>query len=180
METTPQTSDPQDSAGSGQRLETLFDDAHGEILGTLFYLVGNMEDARDALQETFLKCWRHRQQIEQVTNLRAWVFRIALNTGRDCRKAAWNRRRQSIVEDTLMVSTSDSPDAGLLKDEELNSLRQAVLRLRAEEQEVFLLRQNGSLTYEQIAEATSLPLGTVKTRMRSAIRQLREAVGGQS
>lgn len=79
-----------------------------------------------------------------------------------------------------MVSTSDSPDAGLLRDEELRTLQQAVLKLRAEEQEVFLLRQNGSLTYEQIAEATSLPLGTVKTRMRTAIRQLREAVGGQS
>jgi RNA polymerase sigma-70 factor (ECF subfamily) len=180
METTPPSSDTRDLAASGQRLETLFDDAHGEILGTLFYLVGNMEDARDALQETFLKCWRHRYQIERVTNLRAWVFRIALNTGRDCRKAAWNRRRQSIVEDTAMVSTSDSPDAGLLRDEELRTLQQAVLKLRAEEQEVFLLRQNGSLTYEQIAEATSLPLGTVKTRMRTAIRQLREAVGGQS
>lgn len=79
-----------------------------------------------------------------------------------------------------MVSTSDSPDAGLLRDEELHTLQQALLGLRAEEQEVFLLRQNGSLTYEQIAESTSLPLGTVKTRMRSAIRQLREAVGGQS
>jgi RNA polymerase sigma-70 factor (ECF subfamily) len=180
METTPKSLDVQDSSDSGRRLEELFDDAQGEILGTLFYLVGNMEDARDALQETFLKCWRHRQQIDEVSNLRAWVFRIALNTGRDCRKAAWNRRRQSIVEDTVMVSTSDSPEAGLQKDEELRWLQQAVLKLRPEEQEVFLLRQNGSLTYEQIAEATSLPLGTVKTRMRTAIRQLREAVGGQS
>lgn len=180
METTPPQADLQDPTGSGQRLERMFEDAHGELLGTLYYLVGNMEDARDALQETFLKCWRHRQQIDGVTNLRAWVFRIALNTGRDCRKAAWNRRRQAIVEDIPMVSTSDSPEAGLLKAEELSRLRQAVMTLRAEEQEVFLLRQNGSLTYDQIAQATSLPLGTVKTRMRSAIRQLREAVGGQS
>ncbi len=79
-----------------------------------------------------------------------------------------------------MVSTSDSPDAGLLRDEELRTLQQAVLMLRDEEQEVFLLRQNGSMTYEQIAEATSLPLGTVKTRMRAAIGKLREAVGGPS
>ncbi len=177
---TPPTSDVQDSADSRERLETLFADSHGEILGTLFYLVGNMEDARDALQETFLKCWRHRQQIAQVTNLKAWVFRIALNTGRDCRKAAWNRRRESIVEEALMVSTADGPDAGLMRDEQLRTLQHAVLSLRAEEQEVFLLRQNGSLTYEQIAEATTLPLGTVKTRMRAAIRQLREAVGERS
>jgi RNA polymerase sigma-70 factor (ECF subfamily) len=180
MKTTPPTSDVQDSADSREKLETLFANAQGEILGTLFYLVGNMEDARDALQETFLKCWRHRQQIAEVTNLKAWVFRIALNTGRDCRKAAWNRRRQSIVEDVQMVSTADGPDAGLMRDEQLRTLQLAVLNLRPEEQEVFLLRQNGSLTYEQIAEATALPLGTVKTRMRKAIRQLRESVGGQS
>ena len=79
-----------------------------------------------------------------------------------------------------MVSTSDPPGAGLERDEEIQALQQAVLNLRAEEQEVFLLRQNGSMTYEQIAEATSLPIGTVKTRMRTAIRQLRQAVGGKS
>lgn len=79
-----------------------------------------------------------------------------------------------------MVSTSDSPDAALLRDEETHRLQKAVLKLRVEEQEVFLLRQNGLLTYEQIAEVTSLPLGTVKTRMRSAIRTLRHSVGEQS
>jgi RNA polymerase sigma factor (sigma-70 family) len=180
MTTTPPTSDVQDSADSREKLETLFADAHGEILGTLFYLVGNIEDARDALQETFLKCWRHQEQMAEVANLRAWVFRVALNTGRDCRKAAWNRRRQSLVEDAMMVSTADGPDAGLVRDEQMQVLRHAVLKLRPEEQEVFLLRQNGAFTYEQIAEATSLPVGTVKTRMRAAIRRLREAVGEQS
>ena len=96
----------QDSADSGQQLETLFDDARGEILGTLYYLVGNMEDAKDALQETFLKCWRKREQIDDVQNLKAWVFRVALNTGRDFRKTAWNRRRESIPQDAVMVSTA--------------------------------------------------------------------------
>jgi RNA polymerase sigma-70 factor (ECF subfamily) len=76
-----------------------------------------------------------------------------------------------------MSPTVQSPEFGMIQDEERRRLQQAVLELRAEEQEVFLLRQNGSLSYEQIAEATSIPLGTVKTRMRSAIRQLRVSVG---
>ncbi|MEM8672051.1 MAG: RNA polymerase sigma factor [Planctomycetota bacterium] len=180
MDTSPTTSEPQSGEGCDSRLQSLFADLHGELVGTLFYVVGNMEDAHDALQETFLKCWRKREQIQNVENLRAWVFRIAINTGRDCRKTAWNRRRQSIVEEPTMVSTSDAPDAALLRDEEKQRLQQAVLQLRVEEQEVFLLRQNGSLTYEQISEITSLPLGTVKTRMRSAIRTLRTSVGEQS
>ena len=64
-----------------------------------------------------------------------------------------------------------------MKDEQLPLLHHAVMQLRPEEQEVFLLRQNGELTYEAIAEVISIPIGTVKTRMRSAIRQLRESVG---
>jgi RNA polymerase sigma-70 factor (ECF subfamily) len=177
MNTSPGSTDATEATAASHPLEALFDDAHRELLGTLFYVVGNLEDARDALQETFLKCWRHRDQLDQVTNLRAWVFRVAVNTGRDCRKAAWNRRRQSLVEETVMSSRSDPPDRDLIHDEQMHRLQQAVLGLRPEEQEVFLLRQNGSLTYEAIAEATSIPLGTVKTRMRSAIRQLRESVG---
>jgi len=169
---------PQDA--QYRRLEAFFDSCPDEILGTLYYVVGNLEDARDALQETFLKCWHRRHQIDDIQNLRAWVFRIALNTGRDFRKTAWNRRRKSLREDIPMASTADSPPAGLMKNEELCRLRQAVSKLPPEQQEVFLLRQNGDLTYSQIADAMSLPLGTVKTRMRSAIRQLRQSVGDLS
>lgn len=79
-----------------------------------------------------------------------------------------------------MVSTSKSPEMDLVQKEQIQNLRQAVLRLRPKEQEVFLLRQNGNLTYEQIAEATGMPIGTVKTRMRAAINRLRESVGEQS
>ena len=79
-----------------------------------------------------------------------------------------------------MASTSDSPPDGLIKDEQLQQLRKAVAELPPDYQEVFLLRQNGDLSYPQIAEAISIPLGTVKTRMRAAIRQLRESVGDLS
>jgi RNA polymerase sigma-70 factor (ECF subfamily) len=163
----------------GARLEAVFQAAQGELLGTLYYLVGNLEDARDAVQETFLKCWRN-PPITEIVDLKAWVFRVALNTGRDLRRTAWHRRKQPLAEDSAMLATATGPDVGLLQEEQLDSLRRALLRLRPEEQEVFLLRQNGGLSYEQIAAATSLPLGTMKTRMRAAIQQLRTAVGTDS
>lgn len=179
MTKTPPTS-PQTGDRSNQALDALFRDSRGELLGTLFYLIGNMEDAKDALQETFLKCWRKQHQLEKIENLKAWVFRIALNTGRDIRKTAWKRRRESLVEEANMVSTSEGPEAGLMRNEQISQLRQAVLQLKPNEQEVFLLRQNGGLTYDQIANAMGLPVGTVKTRMRSAINRLRQTIGGQS
>ena len=178
---------------SGQQLETLFHDARGELLGTLYYLIGNMEDAKDALQETFLKCWRKREQVDSIENLRAWVFRIALNTGRDIRKTAWKRRRESLAEDAIMFSTSDSPEADLVRNEQIDQLRQAVLMLRPKEQEVFLLKQNGKTA---IMESAMLKLHLSESFLASSMdairtyggmaylsengieRDLRDAVGG--
>lgn len=176
--TSPTPAAELDAGDFGTRLEALFRDLQGELLGTLFYLVGNREDARDALQETFLKCLRNQPAAQEVVDLKAWVFRVALNTGRDLRKTAWNRRKQPLAEDAEMLATAPGPEVAVLQEEQLDSLRRALLKLRPEEQEVFLLRQNGGLSYEQIAAATLLPLGTVKTRMRAAIQQLRTAVGG--
>jgi RNA polymerase sigma-70 factor (ECF subfamily) len=62
--------------------------------------------------------------------------------------------------------------------ETLLRLRKAIMNLRQEEKEVFLLRQNGDLTYEQIAEARKTPVGTVKTQMRSALQKLRKLLAG--
>jgi RNA polymerase sigma-70 factor (ECF subfamily) len=153
----------------------------GELLGTLYHLVGNTEDARDALQETFLKCWRHRDEVAGVENLKAWIFRIALNTGRDLRGAAWRRRRVPLAEDGIMNLVQPAPSEDRLeRAERLDQLRRAVHDLRSEEQEVFLLRQNAELTYDDIATELGIPLGTVKTRMRLALTRLREALGEEA
>jgi RNA polymerase sigma factor (sigma-70 family) len=162
--------------GSGL-LEEAFARHQAELLGTLFYLVGNLEDARDALQEAFVKCWRNQEKVEEVENLKAWIFRIALNTGRDIRETAWRRKRQGLPEDeSCVVSHAAGPTEIVEHDERLARLRTALAQLRPEEQEVFLLRQNGELTYEEIAETLGVPTGTVKTRMRLALTRLREVL----
>ncbi len=149
-----------------------------ELLGTLYFLVGNADDAREALQEAFLKCWRHREEVAGIENLKAWIFRIALNTGRDVRSTAWRRRRHDLEGNGHMLVAKEPPPAvGMQQREDLDRVRAAVMELRPEEQEIFLLRQNGDLTYDEIARSVGLPLGTVKTRMRLAIEKLRLALG---
>ncbi|MEX2173173.1 MAG: sigma-70 family RNA polymerase sigma factor [Pirellulaceae bacterium] len=158
-------------------LEDAFARHQSELLGTLYYLVGNLEDARDALQEAFIKCWRNQDKIAEIDNLKAWIFRIALNTGRDIRETAWRRKRQGLTEhEGSLASPDDGPATIVEHDERLARLRTALKQLRPEEQEVFLLRQNGELTYEEIAETIGVPTGTVKTRMRLALTRLRETL----
>ncbi len=76
-----------------------------------------------------------------------------------------------------MPTLNNVSPASVLEDQEaLAQLRQALLHLRPEEKEVFLLRQNGELTYEQIADLHNRPVGTIKTQMRSALQKLRKVL----
>ena len=68
------------------------------------------------------------------------------------------------------------PDVAVERKDALERVRAALHALPEAEREVFLLRQNGALTYEAIAASLHAPVGTVKTRMRAALRRLREAV----
>lgn len=179
----PATAQPDvknESQPAAKWLEEAFSSYQDELLGMLYYVVGNAEDARDALQEAFIKCWKHRDEAALVENRRAWIFRVALNAGRDLRGTAWRRHRQPLEEGGKQLAATElRPDAVAVRNERLTLVRQAIRQLRAEEQEVFLLREDGQLTYEKIAETIGIPLGTVKTRMRLALMKLREAMEGK-
>ncbi len=76
----------------------------------------------------------------------------------------------------MLTGNEPAPGQALEWKESVERLRRAILGLRDEEKEVFLLRQNGELTYEQIAEMRHCPVGTVKTQMRSALGKLRKVL----
>jgi RNA polymerase sigma-70 factor, ECF subfamily len=162
---------------SADRLTRAFNDMRDELVSTLLYLLGNREDAQDAAQEAFVKCWRTRDSLPDVQNLRAWIFRVGLNAAKDMQRSAWNRKAKGFRGDELLIAGRDTaPDDLLGEQEDLERLRIAILGLRPDEKEVFLLRQNGGLTYEEIAEIRSAPVGTVKTQMRSALQKLRKVL----
>jgi len=148
-----------------------------ELVSTLLYVLGNRDDAQDAAQEAFLKCWRARDTAATVDNLRAWIFRVGLNTAKDMQRSAWSRRVKPLIsEDTMLASPDIAPETALEDREAVDRLKAALVELRPDEKEVFLLRQNGDLTYEQIAEIRNAPVGTVKTQMRSALIKLRKVL----
>jgi RNA polymerase sigma-70 factor (ECF subfamily) len=162
----------------GDVLLRTFNEARDELLSTLWFVLGSQEDAQDIAQEVFLRCWRTRENLPEVNNLRAWIFRVGLNAARDLQRSAWRRRVKPLLGADIMPTQAENRTvAGELEEREsLEQLRQALVHLRPEEKEVFLLRQNGELTYEQIAEVSNRPVGTVKTQMRSALQKLRKVL----
>ena len=166
-----------ETASSGDMLLRAFSDLRDELVSTLWFVLGNREDAQDVAQEAFLKCWRSQDGLAAVLDLRAWIFRVGLNAAKDLQRSAWHRRVKPLLGAEIMLMDEATPPAQLLEDEEcVSRLRAALMELRPEEKEVFLLRQNGELTYEQIAEMQNRPVGTVKTQMRSALQKLRKVL----
>jgi RNA polymerase sigma-70 factor (ECF subfamily) len=162
---------------SAEAFVCAFNEVRAELVSTLFYLLGNHEDAQDAAQDAFLKCWRTRGGLTEVRNVRAWIFRVGLNAAKDLQRNAWRRRARPLGDAAPPdVAGAPSPADALEEKETLDSLRVALHDLRAEEKEVFLLRQNGDLTYEEIAELRRTPVGTVKTQMRAALQKLRRVL----
>jgi RNA polymerase sigma-70 factor (ECF subfamily) len=162
---------------SEERLIRTFNELKDELIGTLVFVLGNRDDAHDAAQDAFIKCWNAREQLPQVLNLRAWIFRVCFNTAKDMQRSAWNRRAKPLsAEQYTMMARDPAPGQTLERKESIDRLRRAILDLREEEKEIFLLRQNGDLTYEQIAEMRGCPVSTVKTQMRAALEKLRKVL----
>jgi len=162
----------------GELLVRTFNELRDELVSTLWFLLGNREDAQDVAQEVFLRCWRAQDRLSEVQNLKAWIFRVGLNAARDVQRSAWRRRVKALHGAEIMPMVDNVPPGQALEEQEaLQQLRAALMHLRPEEKEVFLLRQNGELTYEQIAEMRDRPVGTIKTQMRSALQKLRAALG---
>jgi RNA polymerase sigma-70 factor (ECF subfamily) len=162
---------------TGELLLRTFSELRDELVSTLWFVLGSQEDAQDVAQEAFLRCWRTQDGLPEVQNLRAWIFRVGLNAAKDLQRSAWRRRVKPLLgADAMPTLNSVSPMSVLEDQEALAQLRQALLHLRPEEKEVFLLRQNGELTYEQIAELHNRPVGTIKTQMRSALQKLRKVL----
>lgn len=136
-------------------------------------LTGNPDDARDLLQETFLKAYRFWNKFEQGTNLRAWLFRIMKNT-------YINQYRKDVKEpdkveydeiekyyDLIRAESSDSTD---LQEKIFNQLldddvTKALESLPEEFRTVIILCDIEGLTYEEIADFLQVPIGTVRSRL---------------
>jgi RNA polymerase sigma-70 factor (ECF subfamily) len=177
--TADRTPAPGGSPATGERFARAFNEMRDELVGTLFHLLGNYEDAEDAAQEAFLKCWRRRDHLHKVQNLRAWIFQVARNAAKDFRRNPWRRRARLLTSAQAgRPGTGDSPVHTLEVCEAKERLRAALMVLRPEEKEVFLLRQDGFLTYAEIASLRRSPVGTIKTQMRIALRKLRQVLAG--
>ena len=134
-------------------------------------------DADEAVQESFLRLYRHLEKGREVDNVRAWVFQVARNYLKDERKSAHSRH--SVPLDNAMeregrfADPGANPEHGALHEERARRLTQAIERLPAQQRECILLRSSG-LRYREIAEVMGININNVGGLVMRAVARLSE------
>ena len=143
------------------------------LVNYLYRLCFNRVLAEDLLQETFLRIWKAAATYEPTAKVSTYVFRIAHNLFLN--EAA--RRREIALEGADNEMRAD-PASDLGRREVRNAVKKAIEALPDGEREVLLLSEYNGFKYAEISEVLGIPVGTVKSRMFSAVQRLKEMLKG--
>ena len=178
--------------GDAAAFETLVNERSGEIYGLLYRLTENVEEARDLTQETLLRAFQSIGHFRGDADLRTWIYRIAINQARN-RWRWWRRRRRDATVSldapeigggrlglvaTLKSTTARDPEQDTLANERDRALKKALGTLKRVYREAVILRDIEGFTYEEIATALDISVGTVKSRLARGRQELRRKLEG--
>ena len=152
----------------------LYDAYGGALYGVVVRIVQSPELAEQVLQDTFLKVWRNATGYDATKGrLFTWLVNIARNTAIDATRSAQFRQRQKTDSIETLVH---SPGGHTLNPDHIG-VREIVGRLDEKYRLLIELMYFQGYTQEEAAEETGIPLGTIKTRLRHAIGDLRQMFG---
>jgi RNA polymerase sigma-70 factor (ECF subfamily) len=151
-----------------------------KIFALTYGILGAVEDARDATQETFIAAFRNLQGFRGEAKVSSWLHRIAVNQCITRQRRARVRAETGIEDEVeatgesfLATAESDSPASGAERRQRTEAVRRAVATLPPELREVVLMKEFEDLTFQEIADSLQIPLSTVKSRLYTALKQLR-------
>jgi RNA polymerase sigma-70 factor (ECF subfamily) len=143
-----------------------------DILQLVYSYVKDAVVAEDLTQEIFIKCYKALPTYNQQSNIRTWLWRIAINHCKDYRKS-WYFRKVSTAEEEQEWTSSDNVEEEVIQQDEDRLLAVAVMELPIQYRELIYLHYFQEMKLKEISEITGVKLGTVKTRMRQAKRRLK-------
>jgi RNA polymerase sigma-70 factor (ECF subfamily) len=134
----------------------------------------NRSEAEDLTQEVFLKLWQNLHHYVPGSSFRAWAFRVAHNLYVDAYRRSREQRRATWVDPEFLESLpgADDPHAQTVRKQRLELAQSALSRIPEELAQLILLRDFADWSYEELATELELPLGTVKSRLNRARREL--------
>jgi RNA polymerase sigma-70 factor (ECF subfamily) len=167
--------------GDRQSFELLVIKYQRRVFSIIFRLTNNPEVVEDLAQETFLKAFAAIKKFGRRSSFYTWLRKIAINT---CLNYLSANAPVLLEEDSLVNKIGhnpgfiegkvNNPENALMVKELNEGMEDAVASLSRKHRIAFLLRELEDMSYEEIAEATDCPVGTVRSRLHRARQELQE------
>lgn len=169
--------------GDVEAMEQLYNVYRKPILNFFYHLVWDQEKAEDYMQEVFLRVWRVNNY-QPIGKFSTWVFQIAKNFWLNEREKLQRRPSHFSLDEeksdeegdrftTEVEGKESTPRETLLQQELQGQIRMAIDSLSEKHKMVYLLSEYHGFKYQQIADVLGIPVGTVKSRMSNAEKELR-------
>jgi RNA polymerase sigma-70 factor (ECF subfamily) len=162
--------------GNASAFRELVDRSHETVFRLAAAQTGDRDEAADVVQETYIRAWERIGDLRDGAAVTAWLARIARNAAHERRRSWWSRIRAPLdaAPEERLAGGGERPaaDAALEAAERADAVRRALARLPEKHRAVLALREVEGMTYEDIAAALGVPVGTVESRLHRARRAL--------
>ena len=157
-----------------QAFSYLYDNYSAALNGIIYRMVENRELAEDILQEAFVKIWNNFTSYDtDKGRLFTWMLNITRNLTIDTLRSKGYKKQSKISSDENSVSNL-TDDGRMAERFDAMGIRKQLINLKPEQRSIIDLAYFSGYTQDEISKEMGIPLGTVKTRMRSAIIELRK------
>jgi RNA polymerase sigma-70 factor (ECF subfamily) len=161
-------------AGDKEAFRHVVEHYQAEAIGHAIAILGNREDALDAVQEAFIDTFQALDRIDLTRRFYPWFYIILRNR---CYKLAAGRKKRELSNSDEMEIVAPTSS---LRPEDAMLLERSMLELPAEDRELIALRHLDGLSYEELADRLELPQGTIMSRLYYARKRLRERLARHS
>jgi RNA polymerase sigma-70 factor, ECF subfamily len=165
-------------AGDHKAFGALIADARPRALAVALKVLRNPDDAEDAVQEAFVKVWRYLDRFERRSSFSTWIHRIVMNASLDflrrqgCRPEAHSESQEVADRNSPEPVDDETPEHNLAQAQTGALVRAALSSLAPHHRQALTLREFEDRSYEEIAQASQCPIGTVMSRLHHARRKL--------
>jgi RNA polymerase sigma factor (sigma-70 family) len=137
-------------------------------------MLGNDDDAKDVVQEVFIRVWNGREQMDQIQNMEAWCMRITKNLSLDRLRSIQRKGTESLDKSFDIHQADGTPDIKTEMGESMQHVSQLIAALPEKQRQVIHLRDVEGYTYNEICDILELDMNQVKVnlfRARNAVRE---------
>jgi len=166
-----------DEVGKGNQaaFDILFSKYNNKLYASLLAFTKSQDLAEDLTQKTFIRVWKKIETFRGESSLFTWIYRIAINLAKNefSSKQAKNQGITDNIDDTYDIESSvSSPESHAIEAESMQAVMDFIASLPTDLREAISLREFDGKSYEEIAQITGSPIGTVRSRIFRAREEI--------